>query len=534
MGDRELVASIVAGDPDGLAEAYDRYADLLYKYCQSMLSDPADAADAVQDTFVIAASRLAGLREPERLRAWLYAVARNECLRILRARKTTSALDETSNITDDAADVGDDAERAELRRLFDDAMGGLNPGEREVMELHLRQGLETAEVAAVLGVSRNHAHALLSRAREQLEVCLGILLVGRTGRDNCAELRGMLTGWDGQLTVLLRKRVHRHIERCAACSIRRALELRPAMLLDLSPGAAMAAAAAESLRIAAGPPAELKAHTLALAAGQDPGAIAHRAALAGRAGSFGRHGFPRQPHWPTAAKHASAKHGLRYSPRGQATVAAGVLLAVVIGAGTFALSGTPQHGKLADGKQPGSASLPEASLVASAVASPGKSTAATMSAPTRSATAPTPTLTTTGFSTPSLSATPTTNPTTASPTPTQPATPTPTPTPASPSPTPTPTPTPGTLDVNPAGGWLWIPPDGATITLTAQGGPVTWSTAVSHGFGYVGVSPSSGTLAQGASVTITITASPSASGQQLTIEPGGTVFTILVDHHHGH
>jgi len=181
MGDSEVVASIVAGDPEGLAEAYDRYADPLYKYCRSMLSDPADAADAVQDTFVIAASRLAGLREPERLRAWLYAVARNECLRILRVKKPTSALDEAPDVTDDAAAVGEDTERAELRALLEDAAGGLNPAEREVIELQLRQGLEPAEVAAVLGVSRNHAHSLLSRARDQLEICLGVLLVGRAG-----------------------------------------------------------------------------------------------------------------------------------------------------------------------------------------------------------------------------------------------------------------------------------------------------------------------------------------------------------------
>ena len=56
MGDSEVVASIVAGDPEGLAEAYDRYADPLYKYCRSMLRDPADAAAAVPDPFVIAAS----------------------------------------------------------------------------------------------------------------------------------------------------------------------------------------------------------------------------------------------------------------------------------------------------------------------------------------------------------------------------------------------------------------------------------------------------------------------------------------------
>ena len=63
MRDSEVVASIVAGGADGLAEAYDRYADPLYKYCQSTLADPGEAADAVQDTFVIAASSLAGLHE---------------------------------------------------------------------------------------------------------------------------------------------------------------------------------------------------------------------------------------------------------------------------------------------------------------------------------------------------------------------------------------------------------------------------------------------------------------------------------------
>ena len=68
-----------------------------------------------------------------------------------------------------------------------------------------------------------------------------MLLVVRAGRDECGELRSMLTGWEGHLTVLLRKRVYRHIERCTTCTARRAIELRPAMLLDLSPGAALAA-----------------------------------------------------------------------------------------------------------------------------------------------------------------------------------------------------------------------------------------------------------------------------------------------------
>jgi RNA polymerase sigma factor (sigma-70 family) len=349
MRDIEIVASIVAGDPGGLATAYDRYADPLFRYCGTLLGDPADAADAVRETFVIAAARLDGLREPERLRAWLYAVARSECLRIASSKKGTPALDEAPDVTG-SADVTAGAQRAELRALFEDAAAGLNPGEREVIELELRQGLEAREVAAVLGVSRNHAHTLVSRARDQLEACLGVLLVARAGRGEsragrgeCGELGAVLAGWDGRLTALLRERVHRHVEHCATCTARRALELRPAMLLDLSPGAAMAAGAAESLRRACGAPPGLKARTIGLALGHGPGAAAHRAAVLGAAGTFGRRGFPQPAHAGKAG--AAGQHGagrvraLRSSPRGQAAVVATVVVAVAIAAVAIALTG---------------------------------------------------------------------------------------------------------------------------------------------------------------------------------------------------
>ena len=78
-----MVAAVVAGDADGIGEAYDRYAASLYACCHSMLPGPEAAADAVQDTFVIAVSKLDGLRDPDQLDAWLHAVARNECLRQL-------------------------------------------------------------------------------------------------------------------------------------------------------------------------------------------------------------------------------------------------------------------------------------------------------------------------------------------------------------------------------------------------------------------------------------------------------------------
>ena len=73
-----------------------------------------------------------------------------------------------------------------------------------------------------------------------------------------------------------------------------------------------------------------------------------------------------------------------------------------------------------------------------------------------------------------------------------------------------------------------VPPGGTTITLTAQGGAIDWSISVSSGHGFVGVFPYSGTLADGQSQTVIVLASPGAYGRQLTVNPGGTAFTIVI------
>ena len=500
MRDIEIVVSIVADVPNGLAAAYDRYANPLFKYCRTFFSDPADAADAVQGTFVIAAPRLDGLRAPKR--AWLYAVARNECRRIARSKTGTSTLDQAPGVTE-SLDVSDHAERAELRALFEDAAAGLNPGEREVLELRLRHGLEAREVAAVLGVSRKHAHRSLSRARDQLEACLGVLLVGRAGRAECGELSEMLAGWDGRLTVLLRKRVHRHIGHCATCTARRTFELRPAMLLDRSPGAAMAAGAAESFRVALGAPSELKAHTIALATGHGPGAAAHATAVLTRAGKFGRHGFPKPAH---AAKGLAGPHGagrvkaLRSSPQGQAAAAAAVAVAVAIAAVAFALTGNNERlTSSTDHKPPHSAPPPPPGSPAAGATTPAAPAATGLAASINPATR----------------------------------------TAASRPPAPPSSPAPGTLSVVPGGGTMIVMPGlfGSLVSLRASGGTVDWAVSVANDPDHlVNVSPAAaGTLAPAApTTTLRITISqfvrcgPGTPTwcPTVTVSPGGTTFAV--------
>jgi DNA-directed RNA polymerase specialized sigma24 family protein len=81
MDDGALVQRAVAGDREAFAAIYDRYAPRIYDFLRSLLRDPDEAADALQDTFLVAGARLHQLRDPDRLRPWLYAIARHRGLR---------------------------------------------------------------------------------------------------------------------------------------------------------------------------------------------------------------------------------------------------------------------------------------------------------------------------------------------------------------------------------------------------------------------------------------------------------------------
>ena len=215
VSDAELACAAAAGDRRAFASIYDRYADRLHDFCVGMLRDRDAAADCVQDVFCTAADRLSQLREADKLRPWLYAIARNECLRFIRARSRERVFDEVPEV--ESAEPGPDTmvARSELANLVAEAAGGLSDRDREVLELAYRHGLDGPDLAEALGVSANNAKKMAQRLRETIERSLGALLVSRQVRTNpgsCPELSVMLDGWDGQFTVLTRKRIARHIE----------------------------------------------------------------------------------------------------------------------------------------------------------------------------------------------------------------------------------------------------------------------------------------------------------------------------------
>jgi len=512
MRDSELAASIVDGDPDALAEAYSKYADLLWSYCRSLVSDADHAAEAVTDTFVIAASRLDVLPAPGRFRAWLYAVARSECLRRLRSSRVKVAIDEAPRLRR-AATVLSTGEQRQLRSLLSVAFSGLERAERDVMQM-VWHGLDVAEVAAVLGISRTDSYALFARARDQLEVCVGVLLMGWSGRVNCGEFGAMLSGHDGRLTPDLRARLCRHVDKCAVCAERYRQVMRPSLLLGLSAGALLSEAA-DARATASRAPRGLWEEVYRMTSDRNPDAAWHRL-FGGRRVSFGADGFPRQ----------MSSDGTNRAPR-VAFAAVGTVAVAATATGVAAHAHSTQSTTTAAGS-PGITTVTQAPSASDATAvgngthragAPAKNVAPQPRLLTPSATPSSmPTAGSSAIRVSDGSASPASKTPTASPSGGSSSSP------SSPSGT-----TAGTLSVSASTIPLAVGGSGS-FTLTANGGPVTWSiSAPSQLLADVSLSQSSGTLEAGQSVTITVTVTGLvAIDEPLTISPGGQTVTVDV------
>jgi RNA polymerase sigma factor (sigma-70 family) len=235
MDDAALVEAARSGDGSAWGAIYDRYADKLHDHCHRILRDRDEAADALHDAFLAASAHLDQLRDPARLRPWLYSICRHESLRRVRQRGRVELTDEVDEMRSVDVDMGRCTRVEELQELVWSAAAGLNARDQALLDLNLRQGLEGQDLADAMGTSLNNSYVMLSRLRDQVERSLGALLIARLGREDCEELDKILDGWDGKFSPLLRKRVARHVDGCDVCGERRASVVSPMALLAAAP-----------------------------------------------------------------------------------------------------------------------------------------------------------------------------------------------------------------------------------------------------------------------------------------------------------
>jgi hypothetical protein len=143
------------------------------------------------------------------LKAWLYAIARNRCISILRARRERLGLDGEIERAASTAGLSAEVERREdLRALLGD-LGRLPEDQRAALLLAELGNHSHDEVAEVLGVKRNKVKALVFQAREALAAA-------RAARETpCAEIREELANARGG--ALRRSNLRRHLDVCEGC-----------------------------------------------------------------------------------------------------------------------------------------------------------------------------------------------------------------------------------------------------------------------------------------------------------------------------
>ena len=205
-GDAKLVEQIRRGNELAFEVAFERHGAGILGFCRHMLGSPEEAEDAVQHTFAAAFGELqrGGQRELA-LKPWLYAIARNRCVSLLRSRREHATEEFELATTGLAEEV---ERRAELRELLRDLLE-LPQEHREALLLSEAGDLSHAEVAEVLGCGVAKVKALVFRARTGL-------IQRRAAREAaCSEIREQLANLRGG--SLRRSTIRHHLRRCAGC-----------------------------------------------------------------------------------------------------------------------------------------------------------------------------------------------------------------------------------------------------------------------------------------------------------------------------
>lgn len=171
--DEMLAGRVQRGDRVAFDVLVRRYLRPIHAVVASFLREPADAEDAVQESFLRALDNIAKYDVTRPFAPWLYQVARNVALN----RAASEAKRRTEPIEgDDFASTGpapDEAlELAEIRRRVEAAIHGLPEQRRTAFRLHDVDGYSTAETAALMGLSEGTVRSHVHHARRELRAVL--------------------------------------------------------------------------------------------------------------------------------------------------------------------------------------------------------------------------------------------------------------------------------------------------------------------------------------------------------------------------
>lgn len=181
--DRDVLARVASGDVESFGVLVARHEERLFRLCVRMLHDSEEARDAAQEVFLKAFRKAGTYRPRGKVYTWLYRIAVNHCLNLLRRRKIAQFLSfgEIGRPAD--AEEGapefepedprpDAAERLAARRRWQAArrqIEALPANQRAVLVLAKLEGLSYRRIAEVLEITEGAVESRLFRAMQKLK-----------------------------------------------------------------------------------------------------------------------------------------------------------------------------------------------------------------------------------------------------------------------------------------------------------------------------------------------------------------------------
>ena len=164
------------GNQNAFAELVRLYEKKVFALTLRMCKNPEDAAEAAQEAFLAAWQGLPNFRGDAAFSTWLYRLASNACVDLLRREGRhrdaagPSFNDDEANleVPDTAASPHDLAERAELRAQVEEGLASLSPEHREVLVLREIHQLSYDEISRILNLDTGTVKSRISRGRRQL------------------------------------------------------------------------------------------------------------------------------------------------------------------------------------------------------------------------------------------------------------------------------------------------------------------------------------------------------------------------------
>src|SRR3954449_5646344 len=244
LSDDRLVEQVRRGNDAAFEVIFDRHHRGILSFCRHMLASVEEAEDAVQHTFIQAYDSMRRSNREIKLKAWLYAIARNRCLSVLRARREQAAeLDDipTAGLSDAVQ------QRTDLREMLADIQE-LPEEQRAALVLSELGDLSHTEIAAVVGCEASKVKSLVFQARSSL-------IETRNARAiPCHEIREQLATASGG--ALRRRPLSRHLRACAGCAEYRDEVMRQrkalAAILPVVPSVGLKGAALSAIGIGGG------------------------------------------------------------------------------------------------------------------------------------------------------------------------------------------------------------------------------------------------------------------------------------------